>query len=138
MRDSGFRKLECNGRVGLATRGGGGLTIADVQHALGKGMVLEVGYTGNHAVHLTIDQSLNYTPAQYLSSEPIRNASDRASMILVKGSARWFWNRPSPRQEISGWQSRMLWMPRLKSSPAPSWSSATFPMRDMMRMLSTT
>ena len=57
----------------------------DIQRALGKGMVLEVGYTGNHAVHLTMDQSLNYTPAQYLSTEPVRNAAQQA--IIDRNSA---------------------------------------------------
>jgi hypothetical protein len=45
----------------------------DIQRQLGKGLVLEMGYTGNHAVHLTIDQNLNGTPAQYLSSLPFRD-----------------------------------------------------------------
>ena len=45
----------------------------DIQRSLGKGMVFEIGYTGNHAVHLTIDQVLNYTPAQYLSTSPVRD-----------------------------------------------------------------
>ncbi len=45
----------------------------DIQRSIGKGMVFEIGYTGNHAVHLTIDQVLNYTPAQYLSTSPVRD-----------------------------------------------------------------
>ena len=45
----------------------------DIQRSIGKGMVFEIGYTGNHAVHLTIDQALNYTPAQYLSTSPVRD-----------------------------------------------------------------
>ena len=45
----------------------------DIQRSIGKGMVFEIGYTGNHAVHLPIDQSLNYTPAQYLSTSPFRD-----------------------------------------------------------------
>jgi hypothetical protein len=36
-------------------------------------MVFEIGYTGNHTVHLTIDQALNYTPAQYLSTSLVRD-----------------------------------------------------------------
>ncbi len=57
----------------------------DVQRGIGKGMLLEVGYTGNHAVHLTMDQSLNYTPAQYLSTEPIRDAAQVA--VINRNSA---------------------------------------------------
>jgi hypothetical protein len=45
----------------------------DIQRTIGKGMVFEIGYTGNHAVHLTVDQMLNYTPAQYLSTSPVRD-----------------------------------------------------------------
>jgi hypothetical protein len=45
----------------------------DVQHQLGKGAVVEVGYTGNHYVHLPFSQNMNYTPAQYLSSSPFRD-----------------------------------------------------------------
>jgi hypothetical protein len=44
----------------------------DIQRSIGKGMVLEFGYTGNHAVHLPIDQQLNGIPAQYLSTDPVR------------------------------------------------------------------
>jgi hypothetical protein len=45
----------------------------DIQRQIGKGAVFEIGYTGNHYVHLTIDQNLNGTPAQYLSSSPFRD-----------------------------------------------------------------
>jgi len=57
----------------------------DIQRALGKGMVFEIGYTGNHAVHLTIDQALNYTPASYLSTSPFRDQAviDRNSATNI-------------------------------------------------------
>jgi hypothetical protein len=57
----------------------------DLQRAIGKGMVLELGYTGNHAVHLPIDKSLNYTPAQYLSTSPFRDQAviDRNSTTVA-------------------------------------------------------
>ena len=45
----------------------------DLQRQIGKGMVLEVGYTGNHAVHLPLDIDMNAIPAQYLSSSPFRD-----------------------------------------------------------------
>jgi hypothetical protein len=56
----------------------------DIQRALGNGMIFEIGYTGNHAVHLTIDKSLNYTPAQYLSTSPARDQAviDRNSTTV--------------------------------------------------------
>ncbi len=57
----------------------------DIQRSIGKGMVFEIGYTGNHAVHLTIDQALNYTPAQYLSTSPVRDQAviDRNSTTVA-------------------------------------------------------
>ena len=56
----------------------------DIQRQIGKGMVFEIGYTGNHSVHLPIDQNLNYMPAQYLSTSPFRDQAviDRNSTTL--------------------------------------------------------
>jgi len=45
----------------------------DIQRQIGNGMVVEVGYTGNHYVHLTIDQNLNSVPSQYMSTSPFRD-----------------------------------------------------------------
>jgi hypothetical protein len=45
----------------------------DVQRQIGNGLVFEIGYTGNHAVHLTIDQQQDYIPAQYQSTSPFRD-----------------------------------------------------------------
>jgi hypothetical protein len=45
----------------------------DVQREIGKNMVLELGYTGNHSVHLTVDQQLDFLPRQYLSTSPTRD-----------------------------------------------------------------
>ncbi len=45
----------------------------DIQRQIGTSMVFEIGYTGNHYVHLAIDQNLNGTPAQFLSSSPFRD-----------------------------------------------------------------
>src|SRR5262249_7046768 len=50
----------------------------DVQRKLGNNMIIEIGYTGNHAIHLPIDKSLNYTPAQYLSTSLIRDDAQNA------------------------------------------------------------
>lgn len=47
----------------------------DIQHQFGKNMLLEVGYTGNHSVHLLTSQSLGAIPAQYLSTSPVRDAA---------------------------------------------------------------
>ena len=40
----------------------------DVQRQIASNLVLEVGYEGNHGIHLTENQALNYTPIQYLST----------------------------------------------------------------------
>jgi hypothetical protein len=54
----------------------------DIQRQLGKGMVLEVGYTGNHAVHLPVDYDFNAIPQQYLSTSFFRDQAviDRNSL----------------------------------------------------------
>ena len=45
----------------------------DIQRQIGGGAVVELGYTGNHYVHMPIDQNLNGVPAQYLSTSPFRD-----------------------------------------------------------------
>src|SRR5205823_7366210 len=45
----------------------------DVQRQLSQGLVLEVGYTGNHSVHLPVDHQLDFIPRQYLSTSPVRD-----------------------------------------------------------------
>ena len=45
----------------------------NLQRELPANMVVEVGYFGNHAVHLEINPSLNYVPRQYLSTSPLRD-----------------------------------------------------------------
>jgi hypothetical protein len=46
----------------------------DVQHQLGKGMMLQVGYTGNKQVHGTLANSLSATPMlPFLSRSPVRD-----------------------------------------------------------------
>ena len=47
----------------------------DVQRQIGSNFVVEVGYEGNHGVHLTENQNINYTPIQYLSTKPTRDQS---------------------------------------------------------------
>jgi len=45
----------------------------DIQHQLPWDTVLEIGYAGNHAVHLAVNHNLNFIPNQYLSSSPVRD-----------------------------------------------------------------
>ena len=45
----------------------------NIQHELPGNMVVEIGYFGNHAVHLEGNRNLNYVPRQYLSTSPVRD-----------------------------------------------------------------
>jgi hypothetical protein len=45
----------------------------DVQRQFGSNFMVEVGYEGNHGVHLGENQNVNYTPINYLSTAPTRN-----------------------------------------------------------------
>jgi len=47
-----------------------------VQHELGKNMLFEVAYIGNHSVHIPINLTqLNGVPRQYMSTLPVRDQS---------------------------------------------------------------
>ena len=45
----------------------------DIQHELTKNLVLQVGYVGNHSVHLTTNYNFGSLPAQYLTPYVRRN-----------------------------------------------------------------
>jgi hypothetical protein len=45
----------------------------DVQRQFGHDIVVEVGYEGNHGVHLGLNRNLAVVPAQYLSTAPLRD-----------------------------------------------------------------
>src|SRR5581483_2666172 len=45
----------------------------DVQRELPGNMLFEIGYMGNHALHLAEDRNLNFVPASYLSTSPLRD-----------------------------------------------------------------
>jgi hypothetical protein len=45
----------------------------DIQRQLTSSLVLEIGYTGNHSVHLPIDQQIDFLPERYLSTSPTRD-----------------------------------------------------------------
>ena len=45
----------------------------DIQRELAKNLVFEIGYTGNHAVHLPINHQIDFVPRQYLSTSPARD-----------------------------------------------------------------
>lgn len=52
-----------------------------IQRQIGRNLVVETGYTGNHAVHLPINRELDFIPRQYLSTSPARDQAtiDRLS-----------------------------------------------------------
>jgi hypothetical protein len=43
------------------------------EQQLGKDLVLEALYMGNHAVHLELNRQLNFVPRQYLATSPVRD-----------------------------------------------------------------
>src|SRR5262249_23103028 len=45
----------------------------DVQRQFTHDIVVEIGYEGNHGVHLPLSRSLAVVPAQYLSTLPVRD-----------------------------------------------------------------
>jgi hypothetical protein len=45
----------------------------DIQQQLTKNTVFEIAYTGNHAVHQTINRQFDSIPRQYLSTSPFRD-----------------------------------------------------------------
>jgi hypothetical protein len=45
----------------------------DVQRQFAHDIVVEIGYEGNHGVHLPLSRSLAVVPAQYLSASPFRD-----------------------------------------------------------------
>jgi hypothetical protein len=60
----------------------------DIQRQIGQGMVFEIGYTGNHALHLPIDFDMNAIPSSYLSASPFRDQA-----VIDRNSAT---NIPNP------------------------------------------
>jgi len=57
----------------------------DIQHQLPKDIVVELGYIGNHAVHLTTNYNFGSMPAQYLST--LRSSRARASKLWPRRAA---------------------------------------------------
>ncbi len=55
----------------------------DVQQQLSKNMTLEVGYIGNHAVHLPTNYNFGSLPAQYLSTSTTRDAATIAALGAI-------------------------------------------------------
>jgi carboxypeptidase family protein len=59
----------------------------DIEREFGRNIVFEIGYEGNHSIHLPDNQNLDYVPGQYLSQLPFR---DNATINLLSA------NVPSP------------------------------------------
>jgi hypothetical protein len=65
----------------------------DIQKELAKNLLLQVGYIGNHAVHLQVNKTLDYIPPQYLSTEPYRDTAQNATVSLLSSNvANPFYN----------------------------------------------
>ena len=45
----------------------------DIERTLPAGFLVDVGYVGNKAIHLPVSRNINATPAQYLSTSPVRD-----------------------------------------------------------------
>ena len=45
----------------------------NVQRGIGRGVVAEIGYVGNHSVHLRVDRQQDFVPRQYLSTLQLRD-----------------------------------------------------------------
>jgi hypothetical protein len=58
----------------------------DVQHELSKNTTLEVGYIGNHGIHLTNNFSFGALPAKYLSTSPFRDAAQVANASALSAT----------------------------------------------------
>jgi hypothetical protein len=56
-----------------------------VQRQLGKDMVIEIGYLGNHSVHLPVDTPVDSIPRQYLSTSARRDQPviDRNTAVVA-------------------------------------------------------
>lgn len=48
---------------------------ADIQRNLPGDTLVEIGYVGNHAVHLGVTRDMNYVPSQYLNVGQVRDAN---------------------------------------------------------------
>lgn len=55
----------------------------DIQQQLPYDTVLEIGYLGNHSVHLTTNFSQTSLPAQYLSTSPFRDQATITALAAV-------------------------------------------------------
>jgi len=52
----------------------------DLQQQLPGGVLFEMGYVGEHGVHVGVNRNINYVPAQYLSVGQSRNAAVVANL----------------------------------------------------------
>lgn len=71
----------------------------DIERQLSKNTVFEIGYQGNHAVHLGLNNSLDNVPAQYLSRLPFR---DNATINLLSANVASPFANLIPGVGISG------------------------------------
>jgi hypothetical protein len=58
----------------------------DLQQELSKNTTLEIGYIGNHGIHLTNNYSFGALPVKYLSTSPTRDASQVANASALSST----------------------------------------------------
>ncbi|MBS1824348.1 MAG: carboxypeptidase regulatory-like domain-containing protein [Acidobacteria bacterium] len=55
----------------------------DIQHELTKATTIQVGYIGNHSVHLATNYNFGSLPSQYLSRSPLRDNATISALAAV-------------------------------------------------------
>lgn len=71
----------------------------NIQRLITKNTVVELGYLGNHSVHLGVDRSLSFTPARFLSTSPMR---DQATIDLLSANVANPFKRLLPGTSLNG------------------------------------
>lgn len=70
-----------------------------IQRELGRNLVIETGYMGNHAVHLEVSRQWDFIPGQYLSTSPTR---DQATINRMTGAVANPFAGLVPRTALNG------------------------------------
>jgi hypothetical protein len=74
----------------------------DLQQELSKNTTLEVGYIGNHGIHLTTSYGFGSLPAKYLSTSPTRDAAQVANAAALSATVTNPMSGLMPGTSLSG------------------------------------
>jgi hypothetical protein len=74
----------------------------DLQQELSKNTTLELGYIGNHGIHLTNNFSFGALPVKYLSTSPTRDASQVANASALSATVTNPMSGLMPGTSLSG------------------------------------